>query len=434
MRCPKSFSGPDSATAGVAGTCRDQAGNTGATSFGLKYDATAPLTTATPGRAPDSNGWYRAPLTVSFAGTDATAGIESCDAPKSYSGPDNAGASVNGSCRDLAGNSAARSFVLGYDATAPQVTGASPPRPTDANGWFNHPVGVAFTGTDAMSGIAAGACTQVTYGGPDNVAASVNGSCSDRAGNQSGTSAFGFQYDGTAPVASAAAGRPADANGWYNHPLTVSFMGSDATSGLQSCPAPQTYAGPDTATASLSGTCLDRAGNSAIPSVAFKYDATAPQASTSPARAPNTNGWYNAPLSVSFSASDLLSGLESCPAAITYAGPDSGTAVVSGTCLDKAGNGALASRLLKYDATAPTAQGVPSRPADANGWFNHPLTVSFEGSDATSGIVSCTAPSDYAGPDAAAVSMSGTCSDRAGNLERRDELPLQVRRHKSDGR
>ena len=421
----KTYSGPDSALAAVVGSCQDRAGNTGATSFGLKYDATAPQTTATPGRAPDSNGWYRASLTVSFAGTDATAGIESCDAPKSYSGPDNAGASVNGSCRDLAGNSAARSFVLGYDATAPQVAGASPARPTDANGWFNHPVGVAFAGTDATSGIAAGGCTQVTYGGPDNATASVNGTCSDRAGNQSGTSAFGLKYDGTAPVANAAAGRPADANGWYNHSLTVSFTGSDATSGLQSCPAPKSYGGPDSSTAAVSGTCSDQAGNSTVASLPFKYDATAPAATTTPARAPDVNDWYNQPVSIGFSASDTLSGLQSCPAAVNYQGPDSSTAVVSGTCTDNAGNGALASRLLKYDDTAPTAHGVPSRPADANGWYNHSLTVGFDGSDATSGIASCTASSVYAGPDAAAVSKSGTCADRAGNPSSATTFPFK---------
>ena len=421
----KTYSGPDSALAAVVGSCQDRAGNTGATSFGLKYDATAPQTTATPGRAPDSNGWYRASLTVSFAGTDTTAGIESCDAPKSYSGPDNAGASVNGSCRDLAGNSAARSFVLGYDATAPQVTGASPARPTDASGWFNHPVGVAFAGTDATSGIAAGGCTQVTYGGPDNAAASVNGICSDRAGNQSGTSAFGLKYDGTAPVANAAAGRPADANGWYNHSLTVSFSGSDATSGLQSCPAPKLYAGPDSSAAAVSGTCSDQAGNPTVASLPFKYDATAPAAATTPARAPDVNDWYNQPVAIAFSASDALSGLQSCPPAVNYQGPDSSTAVVSGTCTDNAGNGALASRLLKYDDTAPTALGAPSRPADANGWYNHSLTVGFDGSDVTSGIASCTASSVYAGPDAAAVSKSGTCTDRAGNPSAATTFPFK---------
>jgi hypothetical protein len=411
----KSYSGPDSAVAAVVGTCQDRAGNTGAASFGLKYDATVPQTTATPGRAPDSNGWYNHALTVAFAGTDATSGLDSCDPAKSYSGPDNVGASVSGSCRDLAGNSAARSFVLGYDATAPQATGASPARAADANGWFNHPIGLAFQGTDATSGIALGACTQLTYGGPDSATASVSGSCRDRAGNQSGTTAFGFKYDGTAPAASAAAGRPADANGWYNHALSVTFAATDATSGLQSCPAQTIYSGPDSATAAVSGTCTDKAGNPAVASLPFKFDATAPAATTTPARQPDVNGWYNQPVSVAFSGSDALSGLESCPAAVNYEGPDSGTAVVSGTCLDKAGNGALASRLLKYDDTAPAASGAPSRPPDANGWYNRPLTVGFAGSDSTSGVQSCTAPTDYAGPDIGAIAFSGTCSDRAGN-------------------
>ena len=411
----KAYAGPDSATASVPGTCRDSAGNAGSGAYALKYDATAPQTTATPSRVADSNGWYNRPLSVGFAGTDATSGLDSCDAPKGYSGPDSAGASVAGSCRDVAGNSGARSFVLGYDATAPQMTGATPARAPDANGWFNHPIAVEFQGTDATSGIAAGSCTQLTYGGPDDAAASVVGSCHDRAGNQSPTTAFPLKYDGTAPTASAAAGRPADANGWYNRPLTVSFAGSDATAGLESCPAPRSYSGPDTPSTSITGTCVDKAGNSAAAALVVKYDATAPQASTAPSRAPNANGWYSAPLTVSFSASDPLSGLASCPAPLTYEGPDDASAVVSGTCLDKAGNGAVAAFPLKYDETAPAAAAVPSRPADANGWYNHPLEVGFQGADSTSGIASCDPAENYAGPDTTGVSISGTCVDRAGN-------------------
>ncbi len=295
------------------------------------------------------------------------------------------------------------------------MNAATPARTPDANGWFNKPVALAFQGTDTTSGIAAGGCTQVTYGGPDTATAAVMGTCRDRAGNESGSSAFGFKYDGTAPVANASAGRAADAHGWYNHPLPVSFSGTDATSGLASCAAPQLYSGPDDDAAAASGTCLDRAGNTAVASLPFKYDSTAPVASTSASRAPNANGWYNAPLTVSFTASDPLSGLESCPTPRSYAGPDSSTAVVTGTCLDNAGNGAVASLPLKYDGTAPLATGVPSRPADANGWYNHPLTVGFQGSDPISGVESCTAPTDYTGPDTSSVSFSGTCSDRAGN-------------------
>ncbi len=76
-----------------------------AASVGFKYDATAPAVTASPDRKPDGKGWYRKPLTVSFAGTDATSGIAACTAPTRYAGPDLAKAAVVGACRDAAGNS-----------------------------------------------------------------------------------------------------------------------------------------------------------------------------------------------------------------------------------------------------------------------------------------------------------------------------------------
>ena len=49
-------------------------------------------------------------------------------------------------------------------------------------------------------------------------------------------------------------------NGWYNHPVGVSFAGSDATSGLAGC-STTTYSGPDSGNASVAGTCTDNAGN-----------------------------------------------------------------------------------------------------------------------------------------------------------------------------
>jgi hypothetical protein len=90
-----------------------------------------------------------------------------------------------------------RSFPLKYDATAPQVSGASPARAADANGWFNHPLTISFQGIDATSGV--DACTEAGYSGPDNADAAVTGSCSDRAGNQSGSGGFGLKYDATPP-------------------------------------------------------------------------------------------------------------------------------------------------------------------------------------------------------------------------------------------
>ena len=312
----------------------------------FKLDKTAPTVTAAPARAPDANGWYNHALSVSFSGSDPMSGLASCVAPKTYAGPDTASASVGGTCSDNAGNVGAASLGLKYDATAPQVTGSSAGRTADSNGWYNHAVAVTFAGSDATSGV--DTCSQPMYAGPDTAAASVAGSCVDKAGNVSGSGAFTLKYDATGPSVTATPARAADANGWYNHQLAVSFNGVDATSGLDSCVPAQTYSGPDAVAASVSGTCRDQAGNTTARSFGLKYDATPPAVSATAGRSPDSNGWYNHALTVTFAGSDGTSGLDTCAAPQTYSGPDNGTASVNGFCLDNAGNQASASLPLKF--------------------------------------------------------------------------------------
>ena len=85
------------------------------------------------------------------------------------------------------------------------------------------------------------------------------------------------KIDKTAPtIINTALERQPDANGWYNHPFSVVFIGTDAMSGLDgSCSSVQ-YAGPDTAGGAIAGVCKDLAGNTAPASYPFKYDATPP--------------------------------------------------------------------------------------------------------------------------------------------------------------
>jgi hypothetical protein len=85
---------------------------------------------------------------------------------------------------------------INIDKTAPAGVHAVPSRPPDANGWYNHPVVVSFTGSDATSGLAG--CSSTTYTGPDNGNASVAGTCTDNAGNV-GRAAYGLSYDATPP-------------------------------------------------------------------------------------------------------------------------------------------------------------------------------------------------------------------------------------------
>jgi hypothetical protein len=86
----------------------------------IHRDATPPTVTATPARPPNPDNWYNSPLTVTFSGTDATSGVESCS-QVTYAGPDNPNAAVTGMCRDRAGNVAPASFPLKYDATPPAL-------------------------------------------------------------------------------------------------------------------------------------------------------------------------------------------------------------------------------------------------------------------------------------------------------------------------
>jgi hypothetical protein len=158
------------------------------------------------------------------------------------------------------------------------MTGSALERGADADGWYNRPVAVTFSGSDATSGLAS--CDRPTYGGPDATSLQVSGTCRDVAGNTSTAATVTIKYDATPPAVSAAADRAPDAKGWYRRPLTVKFSGSDAVSGLASCAAPVRYAGPDRKQVSLAGSCRDGAGNvSAEQPFLLDYDATAPKLS-----------------------------------------------------------------------------------------------------------------------------------------------------------
>src|SRR4030095_6166089 len=235
--------GPDMQSHTLSGACQDKAGNASSASRTLKYDATAPVTTATPDHQPNVNGWYRAPVTVAFAGTDATSDIDSCDQAKTYSGPDSQSTPLSGDCRDKAGNSTSASRTLKYDATAPQST-ATPSRQPNANGGDKGPLRVSFAAADRISGGGAGDPSK-SYSAPDTATASVSGTCLDKAGN-AGSASYALKYDATAPQASATPSRQPHAGGWVHASLRASCGATDALSGLDSCPAAQSYSGPDT--------------------------------------------------------------------------------------------------------------------------------------------------------------------------------------------
>jgi hypothetical protein len=74
---------------------------------------------------------------------------------------------------------------------------------------------------------------------------------------------------------------------------------------------------------------------------------------------------------------------------------------------------------IRVDKTAPQITAVtPDRGAAATGWYTGPFNIRWQGSDATSGIASCTTAT-YSGPDRPSASVTGSCRDIAGNVASR---------------
>ena len=220
------------------------------------------------------SGWFRANVTVDWTVLPSGAAVTGCS-DQTFTA-DTPGATVYCSAEDE-GVTVTVQRQISVDKTPPVVTGGQPSRGADVNGWYNRAVGITFNGSDQTSGI--DFCTSTTYGGPDSASASVTGRCHDKAGNQSGALGYGLRYDQTAPVLTGATpDRAPNAGGWFNHPVRFDIQAGDATSGIADCP-PVTYGGPDSAAASFSGSCRDRAGNPASRIFSLKYDATPPQLS-----------------------------------------------------------------------------------------------------------------------------------------------------------
>ena len=72
------------------------------------------------------------------------------------------------------------------------------------------------------------------------------------------------------------------------------------------------------------------------------------------------------------------------------------------------------------DTTPPTviATLTPNVPDGQNGFYVHPVTITWSGDDGPtgSGISSCSGPTLYSGPNGSSIVLEGHCTDKAGNV------------------
>jgi hypothetical protein len=165
-------------------------------------DTTPPVINYTIDGIAGTNDWFRGNtrgnfVVVHWTVSDPESPIldsHGCDPAIRINGPAG-GTTRTCSATSDGGNRTVTTRLIKVDATPPAVT-ARASRSPDSNGWYNHAVGIAFSGTDGMSGVAG--CSAKTYAGPDNARAVVSGTCTDRAGNTAGGS-MALAYDSTPP-------------------------------------------------------------------------------------------------------------------------------------------------------------------------------------------------------------------------------------------
>src|SRR5262249_45531967 len=115
---------------------------------------------------------------------------------------------------------------INLDKTPPAATPSRQPAP-NARGWNNTNVTVSFQGTDALSGIAS--CSPAVTFANEGVNQPAAGTCTDRAGNVSPSSALTVNIDETPPILAITS--PENGATVSTSPLSVTGTVTDSLSG-----------------------------------------------------------------------------------------------------------------------------------------------------------------------------------------------------------
>ena len=415
----------------VSGSATDAAGNTAsATVSGINVDKTAPSLSAAPTTRPNANGWYDTDVTEVWAAADDLSGLAGPAPADSVLSAEGEGQTVSASVTDKAGNTtSATSEPVRIDRTAPTTDASAP------SGWVNGSVEVTLSGHDALSGV------DVTHysvdGGDDRIGTEVTLTSEgthavtyysvDKAGNAEQPRTVTVRIDRSNPTITHALSPAANANGWNNADVTVTFTCDDQAtlSGIASCTEPQTVT-TEGAGQTVTGTARDNAGNSATDLATVNLDRTKPSITGSRTPAANADGWNNTDVTVHFVGTDALSGIDSVtPDRTLGEGRDQS---VTGTAVDAAGNSSSATvDGIDVDKTAPTLTGRPTTAPNAHGWYRGDVTIGWVADDDRSGVVATPADSTVTG-EGRGLTDTATVFDRAGNSTTADSVAVNIDR------
>ena len=414
-------------------------GSASSTSASYTSDNTGPVVTPSLAPAPNGGGWNKSDVTVTWNTADAGAGVNRvCTGPTKNPSPcqhevtsNTSGTLLSASAVDRLGNSGSGSVTVKLDESAPTITGSRSPA-ANSHGWNKTDVGVSFLCADNVdgSGIAAtGGCVGNTTVSAEGSGQSVTGIAKDAADNTASATVSNINIDKTKPTLSGAAttspGEGSD--GWYAGDVAIAWSCDDpapragvAASGIASgaCPSNSTITSEGTGL-TTSASVTDRAGNASdsASSPAVKIDRTAPTTDLSGGSAEWTNATS---VTLTLSPSDAGSGVAATKYKVNGGDEQTGTSLtltgegihtVRYWSVDKVGHTETArTTTVKIDRTAP---GITFSLSPNSTWTNQDVAVSFNCTDAASGIRSCTPDSTVS--TEGVTDVEGSVVDNAGN-------------------
>lgn len=160
----------------------------------------------------------------------------------------------------------------------------------------------------------------------------------------------------------------------------------------------------------------------------LQIDFTAPIVVGTPEREPNSNGWYDDDVNISWNSIDPApsSGGITQPSPTT-AGTEGIHTYTSTPSCDSEQNCANGTIELKIDKTVPTISYTVYETPNPAGWNHSDTTVSFNCSDSISGIGTCSQPV-VVSSETASQTIFGTATDLAGNTT---TIPVTVKLDKT---
>ncbi len=178
------------------------------------------------------------------------------------------------------------------------------------------------------------------------------------------------------------------ASGWSTSAPQVSVTGGSGTTFTVSVDRqpPEPYTGPFVPTGLTDGQHVVEVigSNGGTATLTLRIDHTPPTIGATITPAANAAGWHNTTATATFTCSDTVSGIASCPQP-TSTGFDEGSALVlSGTATDLAGLTASTSSTVKVDRTAPAAPAVTVDPNTRS--IGDSSAITATSSDALSGL------------------------------------------------